>query len=49
MKVELVVDGKKIPMNSYVRSVFFRVVEALISTLKGVEDWSDAEITIKRE
>ncbi len=48
MDVELYVDGKKIPMNSYVRSVFFKVLSALISTLKGVEDWEKAEIKISR-
>ncbi len=48
MEVELYVDGKKVPMNSYVKSVFFRVVSALISTLKGVEGWEKAELRISK-
>ncbi len=47
-EIELLVDGKKVGMNSYVRKVFFRVISALISTLKGVEDWKEAEIRIRR-
>jgi len=49
MDVELVVDGKRIPMNDYVRSVFAKVVSALISTLKGVdEDWREARLIVRR-
>ncbi|AEA46314.1 hypothetical protein [Archaeoglobus veneficus] len=48
-KVTLVVDGKKVPLNSYVRSVFSSVIVALISTLKGVdENWKTAEIKVER-
>ncbi len=48
-EVELLVDGEKVPMNSYVRNVFFRVVAALVSTLKGIdEDWKDVEIKVRR-
>jgi len=47
--VELFVDGKKVPMNSYVRNVFFRVLSALVSTLKGIdEDWKEVEIKVRR-
>ena len=47
--IELLVDGKKVPMNSYVRSVFFRVIEALVSTLKGVdEEWKEIEIKLEK-
>jgi len=48
-KVTLIVDGKRIPLNSYVSSVFSSVITALISTLKGVEEgWSSAEIRVER-
>ncbi len=47
-EVELFVDGKKVAMNSYVRKVFFRVMSALISTLKGVEGWKEAEVRIRK-
>ncbi len=47
--IELEIDGKKVPMNDYVRRVFENVIEALVSTLKGVdEDWRELKIEIKR-
>ena len=49
-KVTLVVDGRRIPLNPYVSSVFANVIAALISTLKGVEeDWNLAEIRVERQ
>ncbi|AGK62224.1 hypothetical protein Asulf_02272 [Archaeoglobus sulfaticallidus PM70-1] len=47
--VKLSIDGKEIPMNPYVQKVFLRVILALVSTLKGVDDnWSHLEISIDR-
>ncbi len=49
VEVELVIDGKKVALNPYVTSVFYKVIVALISTLKGVdEDWKVAEIRLER-
>jgi hypothetical protein len=49
MKVELVVDGKRIPLNNFVQKVFCNVVSALISALKGVdENWKEVEIRLTR-
>ncbi len=49
MEVELIVDGKRIPMNDYVKSVFANVVSALIATLKGVdESWKEMKLEIRR-
>ena len=45
----MIVDGKKVPLNRYVQSVFGNVISALISTLKGVdESWKTVEIRIER-
>ncbi len=47
--IELTIDGKKIPLNKYVREVFLRVITALVSTLKGYgEDWNEIKIVIKK-
>lgn len=46
--IELLVDGEKISMNDYVQSVFSRVIEALVSTLKGVDGWSKIEIRMEK-
>ena len=49
MEIELVVDGKRIPLNRYVQTVFCNVISALISTLKGVdEEWKSVEIKIRK-
>ncbi len=49
MEVRLVVDGEEIELNQYVMKVFGKVVEALVSTLKGVdEDWDVVQIEVVR-
>ncbi len=49
MEVRLVVDGEDIEMNEFVTKVFGRVIEALVSTLKGVnEDWDIVKIEVVR-
>jgi hypothetical protein len=48
LEVKVVIDGKKIEMNEYVRSVFFEVCAGLLRTLKGVKDWKELEIQIKK-
>lgn len=35
--VELKVDGKKIPLNEFVKSIFRNVLKGIVSSLKGVE------------
>jgi hypothetical protein len=37
-EVELLLDGKKVGLNPYVRSVFHQVVKGLVSTLKNTGD-----------
>ncbi|MFP3910099.1 MAG: hypothetical protein ACLFVI_02760 [Archaeoglobaceae archaeon] len=46
--IELLIDGKKVPMNDYVESVFSSVIEALVSTLRGVDNWEKIEIKLER-
>jgi hypothetical protein len=47
--IEVFVDEKRIPMNKYVKNVFSAVIEAMVSTLKGVdENWSKIEIRLER-
>jgi len=49
MRVKLVVDGKDVPLNNYVQSVFGNVLVALVSTLKGVdEDWKELKVEVRR-
>ena len=49
MRVRLVVDGKEVPLNAYVQSVFGNVLLALVSTLKGVDkDWKELKVEVRR-
>ncbi|HIP16085.1 MAG TPA: molybdopterin-guanine dinucleotide biosynthesis protein B [Methanothermococcus okinawensis] len=46
--VELVVNGKTIPLNPFVSKIIKNTVVGLVSSLKGVEDTRDISIRIKR-
>ncbi|WP_202319954.1 hypothetical protein [Archaeoglobus neptunius] len=49
MEVRLVVDGEDIEMNEFVTRVFGKVIEALVSTLRGVdENWDIVKIEVVR-
>ncbi|ADB58297.1 hypothetical protein [Archaeoglobus profundus] len=48
MNVTLHIDGKRIPMNKFVQSIVRDVNLAIISNLKGVEEWNAIEIRIER-
>ncbi len=49
MKVEVYVDGKRIPMNRFVKSIVRDVNLAILSNLKGVDGWRVVEIRISSE
>jgi len=47
--IVLEVDGKKIPMNGFVKNILCGMVRGSIETLRGVgEDWKDVNIRMKR-
>ncbi len=47
-KVSVTVDGARIPLNPYVKNVFWSVLRALMSTLKGVpEEPRSIEVRVK--
>ncbi|MHA1208185.1 MAG: hypothetical protein ACTSSA_01485 [Candidatus Freyarchaeota archaeon] len=48
MEVKAIVNGKEVEMNEYVRSVFFDVCCGLLRTLRGIDDWKELEIRIKK-
>jgi hypothetical protein len=48
MDVEIYVDGRRIPLNKFVQSVVRDVNVAILSNLKGVEEWSVVEIRIRK-
>jgi len=49
MEVRLVVDDEEIELNRFVTEIIGRVLEAMISTLKGVrDDWKIAKVEVIR-
>lgn len=49
MKVEIKIDGKKIPANQFVQEIFAGMIEGTVSKLKKVEpDWKRVEIVVDR-
>ncbi|MCX8172046.1 MAG: hypothetical protein N3D09_00330 [Archaeoglobaceae archaeon] len=49
MEVRLVVDGEEIELNPFVVKIIGKVVEALATSLKGVEEnWKEIEIEVVR-
>lgn len=48
MKVKVTIDEKKVELNSYVENVFAKILEALISTLRGTENWKNVHLEIER-
>jgi hypothetical protein len=45
--IELSINGKKIGMNQYVRSVFYSILTGLVKTLKNIEEPEEIVIRIK--
>ena len=47
MKLKVTIDEKPVELNSYVEMVFSNVIGALISTLRGTEDWKKVRLDIE--
>ena len=50
MKIELLVDGKKVPMNDFIRKIFPSTVEAMVQCLHGNdESWKEISLKIEKD
>lgn len=50
MKVELNVDGKKVPMNKFVQKIVASTIKGMVDTLDGVDtDWKNLEVKIEKD
>ena len=50
MKVELIVDGKKIPMNKFVQKFVGSTARGMAESLDDVDpSWSNIQIVVDRE
>ena len=49
MELEIIIDGKYIPINNFVQRIIAKVVSGAIESLDGVEeDWKDLTLTLTR-
>lgn len=50
MKIELVVDGKKVPMNDFIGKIFTSTVGAMVECLHGIdENWTEISLKIEKD
>jgi hypothetical protein len=48
MNVEIIVDGKSLELNDFVKTVTFQVASGIINSLRDVPDWANVEIKLKK-
>ena len=49
MKIELLVDGRKIPMNDFVQKIVVNVIKAMVETLHTIDSgWKEISIHIEK-
>lgn len=50
MKIELSVDGRKIPMNEFVQKIVVNVIKAMVETLHTIDsEWEEISIQIEKD
>jgi hypothetical protein len=50
VKTELVIDGKKVPMNDFIRKIFTNTVGAMVECLHGIdENWTEISLKIEKD
>ncbi|MDM7918452.1 MAG: hypothetical protein QUS12_04720 [Methanosarcina sp.] len=50
MKIELVVDGRKVPMNEFVQKIVGNVIRAMVETLHTIDSgWKEISIHIEKD
>jgi hypothetical protein len=50
MKIELSVDGRKIPMNDFVQKIVVNVIKAMVETLHTIDsEWKELSIHIEKD
>jgi hypothetical protein len=50
MKIELMVDGRKIPMNEFVQEIVGNVIKAMVETLHTINSgWKEISIHIEKD
>lgn len=47
MKVELVIDGRAIPLNDFTQEIIGNVIAAMAQSLRGVNGWKEISIKVQ--
>ena len=47
--VELVINGKRVPLNCFVKKIIDSTVRGMLSSIKTDEDINDIKLTIKED
>lgn len=47
--VEINVDGRNIPLNRFVQKIVSNIIIGMVSSLRDVNNWKGATITVKRK
>ncbi|MBS7622092.1 hypothetical protein KEJ39_00225 [Candidatus Bathyarchaeota archaeon] len=47
--VAITIDGRDIPLNRFVQKFVSSVVAGMIDSLRGVDGWEGATVTVKRK
>ncbi len=50
MKVELLVDDRKIPTNEFIQKILGNVIKAMVESLHSIDDeWKEISIKVEKE
>jgi hypothetical protein len=50
MKIELSVDGRRIPMNDFVQKIVVNIIKAMVETLHTINsEWKEISIHIEKD
>lgn len=47
--VTISIDGRDVPLNRFVQRFVSGVVTGMVGSLRGVDGWEDATVTVKRK
>jgi len=47
--VEINVDGRSIPLNRFVQKIVSSIIIGMVSSLRDVNNWRGATVTVKRK
>ncbi len=49
MSVTLLIDERELPLNEFIENFFQNTISGSLQSLKGVGEWKEVKITIKRD